>query len=210
MSSDPELTTVTQSRYDRIAPFYDGVEVLAERRYRRWRANLWSEIKGPRVLEVGVGTGKNIPYYPDGIDITAIDFTPGMLERAGRRAARLNVDVDLRLGDAQNLDFADATFNEIVATFVYCSVEDPVRGLEEVARVLKKGGRVVMIEHVRSANPFAGFLMDVLNPVIVRVAGFNINRRTVKTVDRSPLRLERAEDLGRGDIYKLIVAQREN
>ena len=83
-------------------------------------------------------------------------------------------------------------------------------GLKELARVVKPGGRVLMLEHVRAANPALGTLMDVLNPVAVRVTGANINRRTVDNVGQSGLRLERIDDLGKGDIFKLIVARRES
>ncbi|HBY95190.1 MAG TPA: SAM-dependent methyltransferase [Chloroflexi bacterium] len=210
MTPDPEATARTRARYQRIALLYDRMERLAERRYRSWRAHLWSLVRGPRVLEVGVGTGKNMPFYPPGVEVTAVDLTPGMLERARRRAADLNLDVDLCLGDAQALDFPDATFDDVVATFVFCSVPDPVLGLKELGRVVKPGGRVLLLEHVWAANPIVGALMDVLNPLIVRVTGANINRRTVENVARSGLYLEQVADLGMGGIFRLIVAQRND
>jgi ubiquinone/menaquinone biosynthesis C-methylase UbiE len=210
MSVDPKATNQTQTRYQRIAPLYDGMEVLAERQYRHWRVGLWSMVRGPKVLEVGVGTGKNMPYYPTDVDITAIDLTPGMLNRARKRAARLSIDVDLRFGDVQSLDLPDSTFDDVVETFVFCSVPDPLLGLEELARVVKPGGRVFMLEHVRSENPFLGPLMDALNPVVVRITGVNINRKTVENVSRSGLRLEKVEDLGKAGVFKLIVARRES
>jgi ubiquinone/menaquinone biosynthesis C-methylase UbiE len=158
------------------------------------------------VLEVGVGTGKNLPFYPKGLDLTAIDLTPGMLKFARQRAAELDVEVSLQLGDVQRLDFPDAAFDEVVATFVLCSVPDPVAGLREVARVLKPDGRLLLLEHVRSAYFLVGLLMDALNPLVVRITGANINRRTVENVQRSGLHLECVEDLGAGGIVKLIVA----
>ena len=208
MSIDKRETARTQARYQRIAPLYDTMELFAERRYADWRPRLWSQVQGPKVLEVGVGTGKNMPYYPDGAQVTAIDLTPGMLELAKVRATELNAAVALQLGDVQALDFPDETFDDVVATFVFCSVPDPVLGFDEIARVLKPNGRLHLLEHMRSPNPVLGTLMDLLDPVTVRLMGPHINRRTVQNVQQSRLHLERVEDVGAGGIFKLILAQR--
>lgn len=205
---DQEQTEATRRRYSRIAPVYDAMDSLSERRYRSWRERLWSLVRGPALLEVGVGTGKNIPFYPADLKVTAIDLTPGMLDRARRKAASLDVDVDLRAGDVQALEFADGEFDDVVTTFVFCSVPDPMLGLSEVRRVLKPGGRLLMLEHVRAANPLLGLLMDAANPLAVRMAGANINRRTVDNVARTGLELEHVEDVGLRGIFKLIVARR--
>ncbi len=202
---DKKQTAKTRARYQRISSFYDLMEVFAERRYTDWREKLWGQVTGARVLEIGVGTGKNIPFYPDGPEITAVDLTPGMLARAKRRADRLGARVNLSLDDAQDLKFEDDSFDIVVATFVFCSVPDPVLGFKEARRVLKPGGKLLLLEHVRSENQLLGGLMDLFNPLVVRMMGANINRDTVDNLQQSGFDLEQVEDMGLGGIFKLIV-----
>ncbi len=206
-SIDVRATATTRARYQRLAPMYDRMEAMSERQFRAGRQKLWSLVQGPRVLEVGVGTGKNMPFWPPAVKMTAIDLTPGMLNKAQRRAAELKLSVDLRLGDVQALKFPDASFDTAIATCVFCSVPDPVLGLRELKRVVKPGGLVILLEHMRSPNAVIGKIMDGLNPLVVRVMGANINRRTVENVRAAGWSIEQVQDLGMGGIVKLIVAQ---
>jgi len=115
-------------------------------------------------------------------------------------------EVDLVLGDAQQLPFRDGAFDGAAATFVFCSVPDPVTGLTEVKRIVKDGGEIDLLEHVRAAFPPAGWVMDHLNPVVVRVMGANINRDTVGNVSRAGIDIDDVESRGFG-IVKLIRAR---
>ena len=207
MQVNAEETAKTQARYDRIASIYDLMEVFPERRFAPMRQKLWSQIPDGEVLEVGVGTGKNFPYHPAEIKVTGIDLSDGMLEQARRRAEKLDKSIELKQMDAQHLDFPDNSFDAAVATFVFCSVPDAVRGLRELGRVVRPEGRIFLLEHVRINRPEAvGKVMDLLDPLVVRLMGPHINRRTEENVRQAGLKVERVECLAPLDLVKLIVA----
>jgi phosphatidylethanolamine/phosphatidyl-N-methylethanolamine N-methyltransferase len=197
-----------RARYDRVAPVYDLMNVCSEYVQRRWRELLWRHApQQGRILEVGIGTGKNIPWHPCEAEVIGIDLSPRMLARAQRRKETLGARTELVLGDAQALDLPDDSVDATVATFVFCSVPDPVLGFREVRRVLRPGGRVYLLEHMRAANAFLGRLMDIINPLVVALLGFNINRRTLENIERAGLEIEQVQDVGLGGIFKFIVAR---
>ncbi len=207
MKTESKNTEATRKRYNRVAPFYDFMEGLIERsRYRWWRELLWSKVEGNKIFEVGVGTGKNFPYYPANAEITAIDFSEKMLDRATEKAGKTGMEITLQHMDVQNLSFEDNTFDTVVATFVFCSVPDPAKGLEEIGRVCRPGGKVLLLEHVLSANQMLAFLMNLLSPIVARAMGPSINRKTVENVANTGLKVEKVTDLAAG-IFKLIEAR---
>jgi len=185
------------------------VEGLVERPgHSRWRSLLWSKVEGTQVLEIGVGTGQNFSYYPPDVAVTAIDLSGAMLKRAEARAGEMGLSLRLRQMDAQRLRFEDNSFDTVVASFVFCSVPDPVRGLAEARRVCRPGGKVVLLEHVLSANRVLARLMNLANPVAVWAAREHINRRTVEGVTRSGLAVQEVTELALG-IVKLVEARKK-
>lgn len=203
MSSDSEKT---RQRYDRIAPFFDALEGIVEGLFfSRWRKILWAKAEGPHILEVGVGTGKNFPLYPANARITAIDFSPKMLEQARKKKERRQINVDLELMDVESLCYADNSFDTVIATFVFCSVPKPKKGLQELYRVCKPGGQVLLLEHVLSSNKVMATMMNLMNPVVKSLVGANINRQTVKNVQACPFQKVLLEPTST-DMVKLIRA----
>lgn len=195
-------TEIIRRRYDRTARVYDWMDKMIPESTRK---KAIAQARG-RVLEVGVGTGKNLHYYKEGCVVTGIDFSPRMLSKARERAKQARVSVTLLEMDAQDMTFPDESFDTVLATCVFCSVPDPVQGLREVRRVCKSGGQIILLEHVRSDNPILGWLMDLLNPVSLHMIGSNINRRTVENVNTAGLNILQVEDV-LGKIVKLILAR---
>jgi phosphatidylethanolamine/phosphatidyl-N-methylethanolamine N-methyltransferase len=178
-----------RQRYDRLAPWFDSLEGFLEGLlFRRLRKKLWAMAEGEHILEVGVGTGKNFDFYPAHSQMTAIDFSPKMLEQAKRKQQRKQITVHLDLMDVQTLCYADNSFDTVVASFVFCSVPQPRKGLKELYRVLKPGGQLLLLEHVLSSNKYMATMMNLLNPLVVRLVGANINRQTVKNVQACSFR----------------------
>jgi ubiquinone/menaquinone biosynthesis C-methylase UbiE len=195
------MPSIIKKRYDRISGIFDFMDRMIK---KEWREDLLSGLHG-KVLEVGVGTGANISHYPaDVTSLTGIDFSPGMLRYAKEKAARSRMPITLLEMDAQSMSFPDNSFDYVIVTCVLCSVPDPVAGLREIRRVCKPGGRVLLLEHMRSEQPIAGFLMDILNPVIVRMWGANINRRTMLSIEKAGFVVEESVNL-MGTIMRRLV-----
>ncbi|MCO5384395.1 MAG: class I SAM-dependent methyltransferase [Desulfosporosinus sp.] len=195
-------TFLTRKRYNRTSKFYDWMDRMISSDLRE---KTLSQATG-KVLEVGVGTGKNLEYYPLDCNIIGVDLSPGMLNRAKERAKLLKHPVKLLEMDAQNLNFQNDSFDTVVATCVFCSVPDPIRGLKEIKRVCRPQGKVILLEHVRSDNLVFGKIMDIIDPLTVRMMGPHINRRTIENIDKAGLRIKSVEDQHL-KILKLIIAE---
>lgn len=206
MNNGNKATAAVKRSYDRFAHLYDFIERRSGR-FRVWREMLWSKVEGRRILEIGVGTGGNFSYHPPGTEVTGMDVSEKMLAQARLRSTGNAVDGRLSLMDAQNLGFKDDSFDTVVASLVFCSVPDPVKGLKEIARVVKPNGKVVLLEHVLSSNLYLTAIMQAINPFTRATFGENFNRKTVENVAKSGLLIEKVTDVGWG-IFKLIEARK--
>jgi len=179
--------------YDRIAPYYDRAMRPLERRVlKRLRADLFARLPaGARLLEVGAGTGANFPFYPRGAEGVGVEPSREMVARASMRAER-PAAVRLVRAEAERLPFADGAFDAAFATLVFCSVAAPAAAFAELRRVVRPGGTVALLEHVRPPGPL-GYLFDALNLLTVPLLEDHFNRRTADEARRAGLRLERLD-----------------
>lgn len=197
-----------KNRYNRIAKFFDALEKpMGTSGFAKWRKEMVSQATG-KTLEVGVGTGKNIPFYPENIDVTAIDFSKKMLEEAKAKYQHSPLKINFLEMDVQNMDFEDNTFDTVITSCVFCSVPNPVKGLKEIKRVLKPNGRLIMLEHVRSNNKVLGKLMDWFNFIPLNIMGANINRKTKQNLIKAGFNDVKVTELWK-DIVKYFYVKNE-
>jgi ubiquinone/menaquinone biosynthesis C-methylase UbiE len=198
----------TQKRWNINSYFYDAwtapMEMMGG---RKWRTLLFSRLPEGRILEIGLGTGSNIEHYPrDNRSYVGIDISPNMLKRAKDRAERLSAPIEFKLMDAQHMEFPDNTFDAVVSTCVFCSVPDPVQGLKEARRVLRKDGIALFLEHMRPEGDTLGKVFDTINPLTVKLIGVNINRRTIENIKAAGFEVIEERMLFR-DIFRFIRAK---
>jgi ubiquinone/menaquinone biosynthesis C-methylase UbiE len=194
---------LAKTRYDRNAWFFDFQDSIFGKMMNDGKEKMVAAAKG-KVLEVGVGTGASLAHYPEGVELVGIDISPKMLARAEAKSDCFKGQLTLQVGDVQNLDFPDDSFDMVITSCVFCSVTDPIKGFQEINRVLKPDGVGLHLEHVRSKKPVIGKLMDILNPIVVRMTGANINRDTAENIRTSGLRIAEEQDRWL-DIVKLFT-----
>lgn len=197
-----------QRRYwDQHAGTYDQGMRFVERRIlrdtRRWAC---SQATG-RTLEVAVGTGLNLPYYPRGTDLTAIDLSPRMLAIARKRAAELGVEAELNESTATPLAFADESFDTVICTLALCSIPDYTAAVKEMVRVLRPGGRLVLADHVASSIAPLRLLQRGVELWSVRSAGEHFTRRPIRQVYATGLHINQQERFLAGMIERLVAVK---
>ena len=157
------------------------------------------------VLEIGIGTGRNIGLYPSNIQLTGVDVSVAMLEQAHARAQGLGRVVGLRLGDAQRLDLPDESFDTVVSTLSLCSIPDDRKAISEVARVLRAGGRLVVLEHVASPRRPVRAAQQVLNPLFVRAMADHLLREPAAGVVEAGLVVVERQQARLGIVERLVA-----
>jgi ubiquinone/menaquinone biosynthesis C-methylase UbiE len=185
-------------RYDRQMGFFDRVLFAGG---REWAC---AQARG-EVLEIAFGTGRNLPHYPADVHLTAVELSPEMLKIARQRAQELGRDVDLRIGDAQALEFEDHSFDTVIVTFGLCTIPDDRRAAAEAHRVLRPGGRLALLEHVRSPSLPIRAVQRVLDPLSVRFAADHLVRDPLDYLAGVGFEIESVQRL-KGGIVERVVA----
>lgn len=191
-----------QRYWDRKAGDYDREMAFWDRRFfgdsREWACGRATG----ETLEVAVGTGLNLPFYPAGVTLTGVDISDGMLEVA---RARAGTNVTLTQADAHDLPFDDASFDTVVCTFGLCAIPDHDRAVGEMVRVLRPGGRLILVDHVRSTSRLIRVGQWLLERVTVPFAGEHFLRRPLDQVLASGLDVEQRDRFARGFVERLVA-----
>lgn len=208
MHADDDLAAATEQQrrlWARYAPRYDREMRFWERvLFRDARTWACGQAVGD-VLEVAVGSGRNLPFYPAGIRLTGIDLSPEMLAIARGRAAKLDRQVELREGDAHRLPFADASFDTVICTFSLCSIPDERRAIAEMHRVLRPGGLLVLADHVASDRRIILGGQRLFEKLTLRKAGDYQTRRPLPRVEQAGFTIENAQRYGMGIVERLTA-----
>ncbi len=188
------MSSQEAKRYDRALWFLEALV------FRKLRGLLLGDVTGD-ILEIGIGTGANLPFYPESATVTGIDPRPALLSGIPGKS---KPETRLCCADAVSLPFNDSCFEKIVCTLVLCSVPDVRAGLEEIKRVLKPGGTLMMMEHVRGRGPFTRRLTDLLNPAWFRLQReCHLNRETEESVREAGFEITHTSLRGHGMLLLL-------
>ncbi|MEJ7713990.1 MAG: class I SAM-dependent methyltransferase [Pyrinomonadaceae bacterium] len=191
--------------YDRFARFYDRALAPLERAFlAQWRAETLAALpRHARVLEVGAGTGLNFAYYPEESTAQRPEISGEMIAKARENGLRPS-EVHLVRSSVEHLPFPDGSFDAAFATLVFCSVVSPHDAFLELRRIVRPGGTIVLLEHVRPPGKFLGPAFDALSVITVSLFDDHFNRNTVLAAERSGLRIEHVTNRARGVVQTII------
>jgi ubiquinone/menaquinone biosynthesis C-methylase UbiE len=195
-------------RYQRIAWAYDLLDYPFEHgRYRKIRPEMFRGLSG-RILDAGVGTGRNFPFYPASSEVVGIDLSPAMLARAKRRKHTAAAPVELRQMDVTRLEFADGYFDAAVATFLFCTLPDDlqVAAMRELARVVKPGGIVRCLEYTRPSGGLRRAITRLWEPWVYWAYGAGFDRQTERYAPEAGLHLFESRFV-HDELIKLLAAR---
>lgn len=197
---------VTQAKWDKMAPRFDSMAAKgAEARWKPYKSALFANMKG-KVLFMALGTGLDIPAFPPGQDITAIDISPKMIEQAQKRVAEYDGTIRAEVMDVHDMAYPEGSFDQAFTSCTFCSVPNPVEGLKAIYRVLKPGGELFMFEHTGSKfHPF-GRMMDLMTSLTERI-GPSMNRDTVSNVKAAGFEIVEVDNVFL-DVVKTIKARK--
>ncbi|MEV6710576.1 class I SAM-dependent methyltransferase [Lentzea sp. NPDC051208] len=194
-----------QRYWDRKSANYDAEIGVLDRRVfgdsRQWTC---SQATG-EVLEVAVGTGLNLPHYPAGVALTGLDLSEQMLDLARSRAAQLGLDAVLRQGTAHALPFGDASFDTVVCTLGLCAIPDHETAVAEMVRVLRPGGRLILLDHVAGSSRLTRGVQWLVERITVPMAGEHFLRRPLHLVEARGLVVEQRQRFKLGVVERLVA-----
>jgi ubiquinone/menaquinone biosynthesis C-methylase UbiE len=204
--SNRETPTARQKRvWDKSAPGYDKQIAFFERVWVTGGREWLGERAHGRVLEVAIGTGRNLPHYRAGVTITGVELSPAMLAIARDRACDLGVSVDLREGDAEQLPFGDVSFDTVVCALALCTIPDPAAAIAEMKRVLVPGGTLLLLDHIASTWPPIRGAQWLLEQITARTAGEYFTRRSLPLVQVEGFRVVESERLKAGTVERILA-----
>jgi len=202
----PDDNQKLREKYKRTASFYDTLDYPWEQQYKKWRLQMLKDVSGC-VLEAGVGTGKNLPYYPAHVTLTGIDISPEMLSRAETRVKDASCSVCLKQDDATQLTiFSDHHFDWFISTFMFCVMPDHLQpqAIKQMARVLKPGGRFRIIEMTYSKDKKLLKRQKIFGPFVEKIYGARFDRQTLKYLRKNDQVIVQSVKFLKADTYLLI------
>ncbi|MDX8053671.1 class I SAM-dependent methyltransferase [Lentzea sp. BCCO 10_0798] len=205
MAQTDDRTTRWQRYWDRKSANYDreircpGPPAFGDS--RRWAC---SQATGD-VLEVAIGTGLNLPFYPDGIAVTGLDLSEQMLDLARSRAQDLGREVTLRQGTAHALPFDDSSFDTVVCTLGLCAIPDHESAVDEMVRVCAPGGQLILVDHIASSSRLARGVQWVVERITIPLAGEHFLRRPLNLVQARGMDVEQRQRFKLGLVERLVA-----